>query len=150
MSHASHACPACPAIFLSPLRAGDLEIDACPRCHGLWFDGEELRRSLTDATLAERMLQLDAASPAGEPQVASGNRDCPRCQKRMRETPVGQVSIDYCSRCRGIWLDHGELVLAIAQYRSGERGNLVVLNQLAEGLREAEKRGLVWLEEEVS
>ena len=130
------------------MRAGDLEIDTCPSCHGLWFDAEELRRSLPDAELAQQILHQDQQSPAGAPEVPAGERDCPRCRVRLRETPVGQVPVDYCPRCRGIWLDHGELVLAIAQYRSGERGNLVILNQLAEGLREAERRGLVWGEEE--
>lgn len=140
----SHLCPACPEQSLTALRAGDLEIDTCPRCHGLWFDAEELRRSLPEVELAQRIIQQDTASAAGAPKVPSGQRACPRCQAPLRETPVGQVPVDYCPLCRGIWLDHGELKLAIEQYRSGERGNLVVLNQLAEGLREAERRGLDW------
>lgn len=140
----THLCPACPEQSLAALRAGDLEIDTCPRCHGLWFDAEELRRSLPEAELAQQLLRQDTGSVAGAPQVRSGQRKCPRCQATLRETPVGQVPIDYCPLCRGIWLDHGELKLAIEEYRSGERGNLVVLNQLAEGLREAERRGLDW------
>ena len=148
MSNAVPCCPACPETSLHHLRAGELEIDLCPHCQGLWFDAEELRRSLPDAELARQIAHYAQTSPAGAPILGSGERDCPRCRVRLRETPVGQVPVDYCPRCRGIWLDHGELTQAIAEYRSGERGNLVVLNQLAEGLKEAERRGLAWGDEE--
>lgn len=34
---------------------------------------------------------------------------CPVCQAAMREQSTGGVIIDVCTRCRGVWLDRGEL-----------------------------------------
>lgn len=35
--------------------------------------------------------------------------DCPRCQENLRQAQRMGVEIDYCPRCRGVWLDGGEL-----------------------------------------
>jgi Zn-finger nucleic acid-binding protein len=34
---------------------------------------------------------------------------CPRCNVAMREREKGDVVIDICPQCRGVWLDPGEL-----------------------------------------
>lgn len=34
---------------------------------------------------------------------------CPKCEVEMRQAVKEEVVIDVCPRCRGIWLDHGEL-----------------------------------------
>jgi uncharacterized protein len=35
--------------------------------------------------------------------------ECPVCQGAMREVNRQGVLIDTCTRCRGVWLDRGEL-----------------------------------------
>ncbi|MBS0639852.1 MAG: zf-TFIIB domain-containing protein [Proteobacteria bacterium] len=39
--------------------------------------------------------------PAGMP--------CPRCQVALLMTDRQGIEIDYCPKCRGVWLDRGEL-----------------------------------------
>ena len=34
---------------------------------------------------------------------------CPKCRVPMREREQGNVIIDICPQCRGVWLDPGEL-----------------------------------------
>jgi Zn-finger nucleic acid-binding protein len=34
---------------------------------------------------------------------------CPKCQITMREREQGDVIVDICPQCRGVWLDAGEL-----------------------------------------
>ena len=34
---------------------------------------------------------------------------CPACQIALQMTERSGVEIDYCPRCRGVWLDRGEL-----------------------------------------
>jgi uncharacterized protein len=34
---------------------------------------------------------------------------CPKCQVAMREREKGDIIIDICPQCRGVWLDAGEL-----------------------------------------
>jgi Zn-finger nucleic acid-binding protein len=36
-------------------------------------------------------------------------KDCPVCHDRLKEVPRHGVLIDVCPRCRGVWLDRGEL-----------------------------------------
>ncbi len=35
--------------------------------------------------------------------------NCPVCNERLQITYRYDVEIDYCPKCRGIWLDRGEL-----------------------------------------
>lgn len=35
--------------------------------------------------------------------------DCPKCKETMIILELNQVEIDYCTICKGIWLDAGEL-----------------------------------------
>lgn len=110
-----------------------LEIDSCPECFGLWFDREELKEFLQRPEMQQRLDSPEIDPGHVFPRHAE--RLCPTCQTTLVETSLGSVLVDTCGRCRGIWLDQGELHRAVEQYRQGQRGNLVVLNQIAEGLR---------------
>ena len=110
-----------------------LEVDSCPECFGIWFDREELKEFLQRPQLAQRL----AEAPLAPTITSGGERLCPICRTSLSQTSLGDVTVDLCFRCRGIWLDQGELDRAVEQYRQGQRGNLVVLNQIAEGLRAA-------------
>ncbi len=35
--------------------------------------------------------------------------NCPNCNETLLMTHRNNVEIDYCPKCRGIWLDRGEL-----------------------------------------
>jgi len=37
--------------------------------------------------------------------------NCPACKNSMVILELNQVEIDYCTNCKGIWLDRGELDL---------------------------------------
>ena len=39
--------------------------------------------------------------------------DCPVCKTPMIVLELDQVEIDYCTECRGIWLDEGELEILL-------------------------------------
>ena len=48
--------------------------------------------------------------------------NCPKCQNVMREREKGDIVIDICPNCRGIFLDAGELEkLVAAEERVFER-----------------------------
>jgi Zn-finger nucleic acid-binding protein len=34
---------------------------------------------------------------------------CPKCQTNLMMTDRQGIEIDFCSQCRGVWLDRGEL-----------------------------------------
>lgn len=115
-------------------RQQGLEVDSCPECFGIWFDREELKEFLKHPDWVQRLASSDKGGGVAVPPVPK-SRKCPQCQCALMESSLGEVLVDVCTRCRGIWLDQGELEGAVEQYRQGKRGNLVVLNQIAEGLR---------------
>lgn len=51
---------------------------------------------------------------------------CPNCSETLVMADRQGVEIDYCPKCRGVWLDKGELdkiVERSAQYETGPRQN---------------------------
>lgn len=95
-------CPRCGTVELKRARtkAGAMELDICPKCHGYWFDKGEL----------EQLLQAPARKLRPRGRSQSTRLDCPACGGPMREFlyPRTFVAIDRCWRCHGIWLDAGE------------------------------------------
>jgi uncharacterized protein len=47
--------------------------------------------------------------------------DCPRCAGLLQERTRVGVVVDICERCRGIWLDRGELEKIVAVLHAHER-----------------------------
>jgi uncharacterized protein len=39
--------------------------------------------------------------------------NCPKCRKPMVVLELDQVEIDYCTACKGVWLDSGELEILL-------------------------------------
>jgi uncharacterized protein len=44
-----------------------------------------------------------------------GSMKCPRCESAMTELDRDGITIDRCERCRGVWLDRGELEKLLAR-----------------------------------
>ena len=41
--------------------------------------------------------------------------ECPKCDGTLVEVEIGQVKVDRCNGCEGVWLDRGELEI-LAQH----------------------------------
>ena len=54
--------------------------------------------------LREKMKVSEEAKAAG-----TSSMQCPRCDGRLNEMKVEEVTIDTCEKCGGVWLDSGEL-----------------------------------------
>lgn len=100
-------CPKC-TCAMAPIRHGDVEVDRCTGCHGLWFDAFE-HEELKELRGSE---QIDVALPAAPPGTAPpGEVKCPRCSIAMiRMVVAGQAHIAYesCGVCHGVYFDAGE------------------------------------------
>lgn len=138
-------CPRCPKVMMLSFldRSTKLEIDSCPECYGLWFDREELKLLFESPDLSTRILEEgadsalvrqsrdtqlpDSAAPSSVPF-------CPVCRDPLFLSTLGSTQVDYCLACRGIWLDHAELEALAKAFQAGEKGNLLIMNQLVEGL----------------
>lgn len=72
------------ALALSRKPVGEIVVDLCPACHGLWFDSFESLQLTPQATLA--LLRSVATPATAEPVAPSGPLRCPRCTDRLAET----------------------------------------------------------------
>lgn len=115
-------CLKCTGI-LSKTRLGDIEVDYCKECGGLWLDRGELERIVRTTrktpkvvnVLRRKLMPLPTASPIPSDLDAT----CPVCaETTMREVLLEDVHVDYCTRCSGVFLDKGELDTALAKVQS--------------------------------
>jgi Zn-finger nucleic acid-binding protein len=87
---------------------GEASVDVCGKCEGTFFDSEDL---IGAAGIAADPSTWDRAETGGG--VKPSELACPECETTMDAQDVARdgkkVEIDRCGKCRGIWLDKGEL-----------------------------------------
>lgn len=124
------ACVKCNSILDRTTFEG-LEVDLCPRCGGLWLDRGEITRAarLPEQELSRlRSLLTDVGGP---PPLPSENTvPCPACEGKLDEVMLGNVHVDFCETCQGIFLDRGELEEALSAVR--ERDQAATARQVFE------------------
>ena len=102
-------CPKCGV----ELRAGlieEVEVDECPRCNGIWFDRDELRKAKNEVDPDLTWMDFELWKHQDRFKVATKETDCPRCGVGMVSVDYDdtKVEIDHCLLCEGVWLDGGE------------------------------------------
>ena len=114
-------CPAC-NLALHEIKAGEVLVDTCSQgCGGVWFDMNELKRfdeeSEKDAEIIFKDIQR--AEKTVENLIP---RECPVCSNetlvRRSFDILGEVEIEQCFKCSGIWLDKGELGQIRSQFKT--------------------------------
>ncbi len=138
-------CPACESA-LEQVKVAALALDRCPACGGYWLDDGELAAlarglSRLDAVpeLSASVIFTKAAAPLRHPQ-----RRCPRCDVLLQNFNYcynSNILLDRCPRCRGVWVDAGELP-AIAQYVKGNPRLDRLAESMADHVGRSEERKL--------
>ena len=106
-------CMKCTSI-LDKAEIEGVEVDACPKCGGLWLDEGEIEKIAAKMAAEVDRLRDLLVPRGGAPAVPSEIQNaCPACTATMREVLVGEIHVDYCSECKGIFLDRGELEKAL-------------------------------------
>ena len=110
-------CPECGTAMESVNVGNDQRffIEQCARCHGLFFDLNELQALLDDAVAPTYeinyplLFTLQNESPMAIRKAAYV--PCPDCSKLMNRARFGERSGVVADRCRdhGVWLQGGEL-----------------------------------------
>ena len=98
---------------LARVHIGDVELDKCHQCDGIWCDRGELER-IRELQLSQPEEQLERQYGNPEPRTGetSGYMKCPRCGGRLQGVFYmlgSSIRIDRCEDCFGFWLDDGEL-----------------------------------------
>lgn len=104
-------CPKCNSeTLVKTTDLGNIPLDACPGCKGIWFDKGELEALLK---------QSKGGAPAGLDLLSPkpGATTCPRCNVKMERGGLVNplLLVDKCASCGGVWLDPRELALLKTQ-----------------------------------
>jgi Zn-finger nucleic acid-binding protein len=127
---AARRCPACAdGTVLRGRLAGDILLDECPGCHGIFLDAAALERIIQEreghsveavagvAAGGAETIELPPPNPRGRAMYIK----CPDCENVMNRRNFGKSSgiiVDVC-RAHGTWFDANELPLVIAFVASG-------------------------------
>ena len=93
-------------------RTGEVTMDKCGECGGMWFDEAEIEETMGARTPLATLANLE-----GVP----GNRTCPRCQVALDVLTIFDTEVDTCGQCAGVWLDPGELKTLYAAYKENHQ-----------------------------
>ena len=102
-------CPTC-KIELTQKVIGEIEVDECEKCKGIWFDAGELRlvKDIVDSDL--NWMDFEVWKHQDDFKSKKSNINCPVCNTETKIINYGSTSIeiDYCPSCKGIWLGEDE------------------------------------------
>ena len=99
-----------------------MELEGCPKCHGMWLFKDELRK-LKNKTEEGRLHWLnDEIDNIEKTAAIPTDRSCPKDDGgKLLSVVFGKSSIiiDWCPKCHGMWLDRGEFD-SIIEYLNAE------------------------------
>lgn len=111
-------CPKCVG-ELKEKNIEDVKVDVCWVCEGMWFDEKELMRVLEADSKDIKHIDVDREELDGKEtsglykELDAVIGRCPKCaqETKLERTnyPKG-ISVDVCPKCKGIWLDGGEIM----------------------------------------
>lgn len=104
-------CVKCTSV-LDRSKIDEIEVDLCPACGGLWLDHGEIER-LGGGTPAAMDGLRKALTGGAKADLSDTTTSCPACPGTLKELQLGPVHVDYCSQCKGLFLDKGELDQAL-------------------------------------
>ena len=97
-------------------------VDYCGACNGVWLDEGELQaledgmQKAEDVIRKEKRTEVLAERRRGVEVVGQ----CPKCQSDgVKERRMDDVLVDYCTNCRGLFFDHGELQRILENRKQG-------------------------------
>lgn len=136
-------CPCCEC-WMNGREVGGLEIQECPKCHGLWAPEDRFGSLVERATIAAQGREKEGQQIA--PRVDGGNpadqsvvyRRCPVCDAQMMRRNFKKrsgVIIDQC-HSHGTWLDAQELERIAGFVLSGRAERVARIEQIEESKRE--------------
>jgi Zn-finger nucleic acid-binding protein len=120
---ATELCPRCKT-SLDAVVIGGSNVRECPKCEGVWTDGETLRQICADREKQAAVLGMPSALPTNDGvEIDQHIRylPCPVCGELMNRVNFANFSnviVDVC-RQHGTWFDRDELRRIVEFIRNG-------------------------------
>ncbi len=111
-------CPKCDVDLKLEARHR-LNVQACPKCNGMWFDKQEfkdLENETFDLDEHAKGTLVFSATPS--------DLKCPACAAALKRFNyrLYDLELDYCAQGDGYWLDAGEDDRVLDLMRTEEKG----------------------------
>lgn len=100
-------CPKCSDQVMAIDNIEGVQIHSCEKCKGIWLNKGELN---TIVHPIEGDLEYCSTDHVKEGMIS--DYACPQCKKIMAKVnfiSYSDIKLDYCRKCKGIWLEKGEL-----------------------------------------
>jgi len=108
-------CPRCAqGQTIEAVVYGEIELDRCPQCQGLWLDAGEMTALKEWFTAEDAFITDAAAHPELERDASAAQSPCPQDQTPLKGCVLPKTEgfdspiLDICPACHGIWVDGGE------------------------------------------
>ncbi|MCC6445814.1 MAG: zf-TFIIB domain-containing protein [Armatimonadetes bacterium] len=106
-------CPRCEVPTQQAACRG-MTLDTCETCQGIWFEGDELKRVMSqgEAAVTESALGATWDGQIRKETLVENPLGCPKCNRtleRYRYCYESDVLVDGCPAGCGMWVDDGEL-----------------------------------------
>lgn len=105
------SCPKCKS-NMDSLSLGEIQVERCQTCFGIWLDAGEAKRIINDNTLIAKLI--DTKRPAANVDYNKlRSIRCPRCVLPLKDfskkIDLEIFHYEGCEECHGLFLDAGEL-----------------------------------------
>jgi uncharacterized protein len=127
-------CPRGKKDTLKKARIGNVQIDHCTECGGIWFDNDELRQAKDVKYENMNWLDVDLWKDETKFEISPSGRLCPRDRMPLYEVEYdnSKVRVDLCNICNGVWLDKGEFERIIDYLK--EKSDYEILHHFSKNL----------------
>ncbi|MGH9327526.1 MAG: zf-TFIIB domain-containing protein [Terriglobia bacterium] len=133
-------CPRCEHT-LNFYEVFSMRFEGCPKCKGIWLFEDELRKLKNKVDHGSLRWMNDEIEAIETTSARVTNRRCVKCKTvKMVSVLFGKSSIliDWCPRCRGMWLDRDEFE-SIVEYLKSEESDMKPKEIEQEAVQEAKR-----------
>ena len=130
-------CPGCDN-NLTEKSVGDVQVDECGQCKGIWFEDGELREAKDIAEPDTNWMDFEIWKHEDRFKSEPRNLACPKCSQNMVAVDYDNtgVVINYCPQCKGSWLEKEEF-RQIIEALNNEMANKPLADYVKAGIHEA-------------
>jgi Zn-finger nucleic acid-binding protein len=95
---------------MTAVKIGNVVLDECQQCRGLWFDKKELEEAKDEVDPDLRWLDFDIWHHEAQFNLRDEPLKCPRCSSTAMQAVNYQepdINFTFCPYCEGVWLEAG-------------------------------------------
>ncbi len=92
-----------------PRRIWEVEGEGCPQCRGIWLSHLEIIKLYEKGALSVPPQVYSKKEEIYKYKHWEANIHCPNDNSKLETYDLESLQIDICPKCKGLWLDDGEI-----------------------------------------